>query len=182
MEVAQLYNCLVVVDFTEKILKQVNLKKTHMQCKILKISGQSFGLLIEKYIHNSKLNSKYNSSSDCIGDLNIDGINYEIKASNGGKEHNKFNYVQIRPHHLCNYILTAYFLSVENVDQLGELFIFKLTSTEMKNMILKHGHYAHGTKLKNGKIDFNNGKEYALRIKYGSKSWNDLLAFRIDSI
>ena len=101
--------------------------------------------------------------------------------SNGGKEHCKFNYVQLRMNHNCDYILTAYYIDYKNLEQLGELFIFKLNKEQLKNIILKYGGYAHGTVQKLGKItkldldNKSNDKEYAIRPKYGDKCWNVVL-------
>ena len=52
-----------------------------------------------------------NNSSLCIGDLCKNKVNYEIKVSNGGKSNNKFNYVQFRLNHDCNYYLIAYYIN-----------------------------------------------------------------------
>jgi len=165
-----------------EILKQKDLKDAHMYCKINNLSGQVLGPLIESYIQHH-FNLTKNNSSLCLGDLNNGHNNLEIKASNGGKENNKFNYVQIRFNHQCQYILTAYNLSHENIDNFGELFIFKLTKQNMKDMIFKYGHYAHGTIHKLGKItkedleNPENNKEYALRPKLGDKCWKELLQY-----
>lgn len=129
-----------------------------------------------------------NKPSLCIGDLKYNETDIEIKISNGGKENNKFNYVQLRLNHNCIYILTAYYINYYNLDNLGDLYIFKLNKEDIKNLIIKYGSYAHGTTGKLGKItaetlnDINNTKEYALRPKYGDKCWNELLRFRIDEI
>jgi UV damage endonuclease UvdE len=169
-----------------EILKQKDLKDAHMYCKINNLSGQVLGPLIESYIQHHFSLTK-NNSSLCLGDLNNGENNLEIKASNGGKENNKFNYVQIRFNHQCQYILTAYNLSHENINDFGELFVFKLTKNNMKDMILKYGHYAHGTIQKLGKItkedldNPENNKEYALRPKLNDKCWKELLQYRIDT-
>jgi hypothetical protein len=129
-----------------------------------------------------------NNSSLCIGDLKYKNKNIEIKISTGGKENNKFNYVQLRINHNCDYILTAYYLSIKNLKNNGELFIFRLNKYNMKNIILKYGSYAHGTIQKLGiinKKDLNdpkNDKEYAIRPKYGDDCWNELLKYKIDNI
>lgn len=128
-----------------------------------------------------------NKSSKCNGDLKFKNINIEIKTSNGGKENNKFNYVQLRLNHNCVYILTAYYIDYTNLNNLGELYIFKLNKENIKLLILNHGSYAHGTTNKLGKINMkdlnniNNTKEY-VRPKYNDKCWNDLLKFRITEI
>lgn len=170
----------------KEILKQSNLKTAHIYCKINHLSGQVSGPLIEYYIQNKYKMTK-NKSSLCIGDLQRKKINYEIKVSNGGKDNNKFNYVQLRMNHICNYLLTAYYIDDCNVKKMGELFIFKLNKLNMKKLILKFGGYAHGTVKKLGKITAKdlgnkNNKEYAIRPTYGDKCWKELLKFRIEDI
>ena len=175
-------------DHKLQILKLPDIKRAHIYCKENILSGQVSGPLIEHYIQH-KYGMRKNSASLCIGDLQSNQLsNLEIKVSNGGKENNKFNYVQLRMNHTCDYILTAYYIHESNLDSLGELFIFKLNKKEIKNMILKHGGYAHGTIQKLGKITVEdldsdtNEKEYAIRPKYGDKCWLDLLKFRIVDI
>ncbi len=127
-----------------------------------------------------------NKSSLCIGDLQYNQINFEIKISMGGKNNNNFNYVQLRINHYCEYILFAYYIDKSNIDSLGELFIFKLNKKNIKYIILTYGGYAHGTINKLGLITSDdlenelNNKEYAIRPKYGDKCWLELLNFRID--
>jgi hypothetical protein len=116
------------------------------------------------------------------GDLSKNNINFEIKTSLGGSNFNKFNFVQIRLNQNCDYILTAYNLSIENLTDNGELFIFKINKENMKKLILKYGSYSHGTISLLGKIDtdnINNNREYSLRPKYNSILWKELLLFRI---
>lgn len=172
---------------TENIMKLPTLKDAHIYCKYNKLSGQYTGLILEKYI-KIKYNMIKNNIYSCNGDLKYNNTNIEIKASNGGKENNKFNFVQIRMNHDCEYILTAYYIDNNNLETLGELFIFKLNKENIKSLVLKYGGYAHGTVGKLGKIskedldDIINQKEYVLRPKYGSECWNELLKFRIDEI
>jgi hypothetical protein len=129
-----------------------------------------------------------NNASLCKGDLHHNLMNFEIKISTGGKENNKFNYVQLRMNHDCLYILTAYYISIDNVENEGELFIFKLNKKELKDLIYKYGGYAHGTVQKLGKIteeeldNQENDKEYAIRPKYGNKCWCELLNYRVHDI
>jgi len=170
----------------KEILKQTNLKSAHIYCKINHLSGQISGPLIEFYIQNKYKMTK-NSSSSCIGDLQRKKVNYEIKVSTGGKDNNKFNFVQLRMNHKCEYLLTAYYINDSNLRQMGELFIFKLNKLNIKKIILMFGGYAHGTIKKLGKItskdlDKNNNKEYAIRPIYGDKCWNELLRYRIEDI
>jgi hypothetical protein len=171
------------INHKKEILKQENLKLAHIYCKIHNLSGQISGPLIENYIQY-KYQMNKNNSSECIGDLSINNINYEIKISLGGKDHNKFNFVQIRMNHVCDYFLIAYYISKENLDNLGELYIFQLNKENLKEIILKYGSYAHGTLEKLGSItllDLNNNendKEYALRPKYNDDCWKTLLKYR----
>lgn len=175
------------IDHKVEILKESSLKNAHIYCKVLNLSGQQAGPIIENYIKN-KYNMLKNNASSCIGDLVCNDINFEIKVSNGGKENNQFNYVQLRMNHNCDYILTAYYLSYENLHNNGELFIFRLNKENIKSLILKYGGYAHGTIKKLGKIkkedleDITNDKEYSIRPKYGDKCWKELLQFRIEDI
>lgn len=172
---------------TETIMRLPTLKDAHIYCKYNNLSGQFTGPVLEKYI-KIKYNMTKNSASLCNGDLQCNDINIEIKASNGGKENNKFNYVQLRMNHTCQYILTAYYIDDTNLDNLGELFIFRIDKENIKQLIIKYGGYAHGTIGELGTItmedlnDINNSKEYALRPKYGDKCWNELLSFRVDEI
>jgi hypothetical protein len=175
------------INHKREIMNSKCLKDAHIYCKINNLSGQIAGPLIEYYIKN-KYDMKKNNASSCTGDLEYKENNIEIKISNGGKEHNKFNYVQIRMNHDCYYILTAYYIAEYNIDAMGELFIFKLSKDDIKDIIIKYGGYAHGTKNKLGKItkedldNVTNDKEYAIRTKYGDKCWKELLRFRIDEI
>jgi len=170
-----------------EIMKEDNIKCAHIYCKINQLSGQVSGPLIEYYI-KTKYSMEENNASLCLGDLQHNQVNFELKISTGGKENNRFNYVQLRMNHDCVYIFTAYYLCEDNIDNEGELFIFKLNKDDIKKLILSYGGYAHGTVQKLGKItEFElsntaNDKEYAIRPKYGDKCWNELLSFRVDEI
>jgi len=170
-----------------EIMKEDNIKHAHIYCKINQLSGQVSGPLIEYYI-KTKYCMEKNNASLCLGDLQHNQVNFELKISTGGKENNRFNYVQLRMNHDCVYIFTAYYLCEDNIDNEGELFIFKLNKDDIKKLILSYGGYAHGTVQKLGKIteielsNTANDKEYAIRPKYGDKCWNELLSFRVDEI
>jgi hypothetical protein len=153
----------------DAILKEKTLKQAHIYCIIHNISAQQYGPLLEKYIIN-KYNYKKNSASNCIGDCSKEKENIEIKASLGGSTHTKFNYVQIRiGQNITSYLLTAYHLSNSNVEEGGELYIFKISKNDMKELIVSYGGYAHGTVTEHGKITIeslnneDNKKEYAIR-------------------
>lgn len=176
-----------------EIMKLASLKDAHAYCKVNWLSGQVSGPLIEDFI-KCKYNMTKNKASDCNGDLSFTSenknkrTNLEIKISNGGNQHNKFNYVQIRMNHTCDYLLTAYYLDYTNIEDGGELFIFRLSKSDISSLIFKYGSYAHGTIQKLGKITVcdlanpNNDKEYALRPKYDSECWNELLLYRVSDI
>jgi len=180
-------------DIINDVMNLKTLKNVHIYCKIKNFTGQKTGPLIEKYIID-KYNFIKNIPSLCIGDcskkVNDKDINIEIKGSLGGETNKQFNYVQIRLHHNIDYyLLTSYYLSFENLDKLGDLYIFLLKKDEIKDLIIKYGQYAHGTKNENGKrllddidnIDNNNNnKEYALRPKYNDNLWKELLKYKIE--
>lgn len=186
---SKLKHLLDIAKYNHKseILKESTLKDAHIYCKLHGLSGQVSGPLIESFIQ-VKYEMIKNKASECIGDLQYKETNMEIKISNGGKSNNKFNYVQLRMNHNCEYILTAYHIDYDTLDNLGNLFIFKLNKENIKPLILNYGGYAHGTIQKLGPIkkedldDVNNDKEYAIRPKYGDACWNELLKFRIDDI
>jgi len=175
-----------IVHKTE-ILTCPSLKDAHIYCKLNKLSGQLSGPLIENYI-KEKYGMEKNSASLCIGDLKHGGIDLELKVSNGGQSNNKFNYVQMRMNHICEYLLTAYYIDYSNLATGGELYIFRLKKDDLRELILNFGGYAHGTLKKLGKItaddlaNTENDKEYAIRPKYGDACWNALLPFRVVDI
>jgi hypothetical protein len=185
--VQRLKECLLssTIRHEEQILLQPSLKDAHIYCVLHNLSAQQYGPLLEKYII-SKYNYTKNNASQCIGDCSKNNKNLEVKASLGGSHHQKFNYVQIRiaqPIH--DYLLTAYHLHSSNVEQEGELYLFRIPKTNMKQLLVSHGGYAHGTFKEYGRItpesleDTKNTKEYAIRPTIHDKCWKDLLPFRI---
>lgn len=164
------------------IMKSPTLKDAHVYCVIHDLPTQQYGFLLEKFIR-TKFHYNKNKDEDCMGDCSKNGENVEIKVSLGGNSCSKFNYVQLRPSHDCHtYLLTAYHLSHENVEQEGELYIFKVSNAAMKQLIVRHGTYAHGTLCEHGKITLETlqtKKEYALRPTIHNACWNALLPFRI---
>ena len=122
------------INHFDKILTLPLLKDAHAYCKCNQLSGQLTGPLLEHYIKHKYRMTK-NNASECNGDLNHNNTNIEIKVSCGGMRHNSFNYVQIRMNHTCEYILTAYYLCKNNIDNLGELFIFRLNKDAIKHDI-----------------------------------------------
>ena len=171
----------------DEIMKCYTLKEAHIYCKIHKLSGQVTGPLIENFI-KEKYNMEKNSASLCIGVLKHNGVDVEIKVSTGGQSNNKFNYVQMRMNHTCEYLLTAYYIDYSNLENEGELYIFRLKKDHLREAILQFGGYAHGTVKKLGRINMEdllngeNDKEYALRPKYGDSCWKYLLQYRVEDI
>jgi hypothetical protein len=173
------------VKHEEQVMKLHSLKEANTYCVIHGLSAQQYGPLLEKYI---RTNFKYikNKAKDCIGDCSKDGKNSEIKVSLGGTTHSKFNFVQIRPSHDCDtYILTAYHLSTENVEEEGELFVFKVPKADIKQIVMSYGGYAHGTVKEHGSItieslnDEKNIKEYAIRPTINDECWKALITHRV---
>ena len=175
------------INHQKEILKQKSIKDAHIYCKINHLTGQQMGPLIEFYI-KEKFCMEKNKAGDCIGDCKDRFLeDNEIKVSGGGKNHDSYNYVQLRTNHkIHNYIFTAYYLTSDNYMNGGELFIFKIKKAEIIQLIFEHGAYAHGTISKLGKITIedlkkdNNTKEYCLRPKYGDKMWDKLLKYRVN--
>lgn len=170
----------------DRVMNAQTLKDAHIQCILAKLSAQCYGPLLERYIIE-KFGFIKNKASDCIGDCAKDGQNAEIKVSLGGRFHNQFNYVQLRPNHDCAYyILTAYHLSDANVQTGGDLYVFKVPKDGLKALLLTHGQYAHGTVKKLGAItaeklsDEKSDIEYAIRPKINSPCWQALLAYKVD--
>ena len=173
------------VKCEDQVMKLSTLKEAHAYCVIRGVSAQQYGPLLEKFIR-TKFNYIKNKAEDCNGDCSKDGNNSEVKVSLGGATHTKFNFVQIRPSHDCEYyILTAYHLSHENVEEEGELYVFKVPKSDIKNIVVSYGGYAHGTIKEHGEItidSFNDEKsikEYALRPTINDDCWKALMVFRV---
>lgn len=180
-DVERLREHLAMIKIGDKeIMKRPSLKSAHVYCVINNISSQKYGVLLEKYIR-AKFSFDKRKANECAGDCSKNGDNIEIKVSLGGKDHTKFNYVQLRPSHDCDlYLITAYHLTLDNVDEEGELYIFKVPKVDMKNIILLYGGYAHGTIKEHGVISLvTMNKEYAIRPSFGDRCWNALMRFRI---
>jgi len=173
------------VDHAEEILKEKTLKGAHLYCVLNSVSSQQYGPFLEKYI---RIKNKFvkNTSSGCNGDCSKNDMNAEVKASLGGANHKKFNWVQLRvSHDIQYYILTAYHLIDTNIETGGELYTFSVPKADMIELIQKYGSYAHGTLKEHGPItiadlkDEKNKKEYALRPSYGDKCWINMMKFRV---
>ena len=175
---------LLKINHEDEIVKQKTIKDAHIYCVINNISAQQYRPILEKFII-LKHGYKKNKSSHCIGDCSKESQNIEIKVSLGGNDHKKFNYVQIRlSQDIGMYIFTAYYLTNENVDMEGELFIFKIPKQDMIDIIISNGSYAHGTKKELGSITIETiseykNREYAIRPSFNDKCWLKLMKFRI---
>lgn len=171
---------LLKIKHEDQIMKLSTLKEAHTYCVIHTISAQQYGPLLERFIL-TKFNYIKNKAEDCTGDCSKDKMNSEIKVSLGGATHTKFNFVQIRPTHDCDiYIFTAYHLTLENVESEGDLYIFKVPKADIKNIIVSHGGYAHGTIKEHGAITLESlNKEYALRPTINDTCWKALIPFRV---
>lgn len=177
-----------IINHEKNILSTNSFKHAHLYCKINKLPNNSFGMHLEKYV-TQRYNYKHHKSADGNGDFGTQsGRNIEIKSSLGGSKNNQFNYLQIRFFQDVDYILTAFYVSKENIENEGELFIFSLPKEDMKNIVLKFGHYAHGTKNELPPITMERLNDpsirllYAIRPRYGGKCWNELLKYRIDDL
>jgi len=182
----------VTIPHEVMILQEKTLKDAHCYCLLHHLSAQQYGALLERYIR-VKYQFDKTPAKECKGDLCKNGKYYEIKVSLGGNQHHKFNYVQLRPSHQCDfYLFTAYSLSTENVHTHGELFLFRLTKQHIRELIVTFGKYAHGTVKQLGKITLasvtgqeettttsTTVKEYALRPVMGDACWEALLPHRI---
>lgn len=149
------------------IKKEEDLLKKVILCKYY-LTAPSFGPLLEAYI---KTKYKIKSAVDCVsGDGCKDGKNIEIKVSLGDKQ-GQLNYVQIRPdHNIDYYILLAYNMYEKTTDSeldIGNVYIIKIPSSDLYELIPTYGGYAHGTILKHGKITketmYGRNLEFALR-------------------
>lgn len=171
------------INHEKIILEQKSLKEAHVYAVINKISSQKYGTFLEKYIRK-RFNYQKNKAADCTGDATKNDENTEIKVSLGGTTHSKFNFVQIRPNHNCDfYLLTAYHLCDGNVEEMGELYIFKIPSEDIKKIVVSFGGYAHGTVKKHGPITsesiLESSKEYAIRPTFNDNCWKALLPHRV---
>ena len=120
-------------------------------------------------MNDLEINKPINETS---GDGCKNNINYEIKTSIHAKGC-KQNFVQIRPdHNIDFYILISYNL-YDNTSKLGKAFIFKIPSSNLYELVVKYGGYAHGTCHKLGKISIENIKgrncEYVIRCDPNKK-------------
>jgi len=118
--------CEKPINVKNEIMKLKTLLEACAFCKYTKLQSNVFGPLLEYYIIN-KYKCEKVKASDMSGDIMKNSMKYELKISLGGKTHEKFNFVQIRPGHTCDYLLGAYHLSLSNYTKKGRLYVFLIT-------------------------------------------------------
>ena len=138
------------------------IKDAHIYSKINQLPGNIYGDLIEYFIQ-TKYNLQKIHPNKLSGDFKANNCNIELKVSNGGFQHNIFTFSQLRLHHNCDYLLSAYYLSPQNLYRNGDHYLFYLTKQDMINTVNKDVDLSHKQ----------------LRIHYDKKKWNQLLRFRI---
>jgi hypothetical protein len=169
----------------ERCVNEQDILKQFKMCKEL-LYPQAWSVLLEKSI------KKRFDIKPAKSEISGDGIhhklkNVEIKVSlGGGDDDNKFNFVQLRPHHDLDYYL--FFLYNKQLDEVNCL---KIEPKVIYNLLPTYGGYAHGTVKLNGKITLsnisNNTFEYALRptyningLKKSDTLWRELIKYKID--
>lgn len=143
------------------------------------LPSQSYGEILNTWFRK-KYNWKKNPAEHRSGDDKVfDVFNVEMKASlcDDGKI---CHYVQIRLTHAIDF----YFLPTYNFDT-DKTHFFLINKSQMKDLIISHGGYAHGTKSEKGSIldnIDNTDIEYSLRPNIKSKKdalWKTLCSFEI---
>jgi len=167
----------------------INAKTLLEKCILSREHSDRNSDIFERVIkHDLKL---YNAPDKLSGDASKNGVNIEIKCSTHSKNCT-FNYVQIRPdHNVQYYLLVGY--NLFHTDPLGKEYMFKIPSEDLYQIIVEHGHYAHGSKMNLPSIITlanmkGNGYEYALRVnpnakKNGTKQsrlWETLLKYKVE--
>ncbi len=158
-------------DIVSDVLTASTFEEACATCLLAGLSPQSFGHLLEKWIAQT-----FDYAKDKEGDVNIHGRSVELKVSLGGKTRKRFNFVQLRLNRDIDFLLVAYHLSKENVQTLGETYLFYVPNKDMKHLLRTHGSLAHGKKAE---MSGNSFQEKALRPVLGDAAWNALCAFQI---
>ncbi len=166
-------------------LKETDLLKKCILCKHY-LNSQEWAIMMENFIkEQTGINNKVDNIS---GDGEKFGYNFEIKVSLGS-QNGQFNFVQIRPDHNIDYYILIGYDIFEGT--FGKVYVMKIPSVIIHDLIIEYGSYAHGTISKLGKIHNSNIKgrnlEFALRpnpqntsntVAY--KLWKVLLKYEID--
>ncbi len=171
----------IIGQNSKNIMKEIpKIQSLRNACILAKhsLSSPSHGTAVENWLIEY-YNCKRISSSNKEGDLKFHNqYNVEVKSSIS-KDGKKFNYVQLRPTHQIDfYLMPSYDVINDN------LYVFFVSQQEMKNLILKYGSYAHGTKKEKGLISENidnRDVEFAIRpnIQKGEQ-WKELLKYQIE--
>jgi hypothetical protein len=159
-------------------IRDKSIKDAHIYCLLEKVSRDVFGRLVEDHVKNRFELTPQHA--------------FQIKTAVGcGPQRIKFNFTQIR---LCRaielYYMTGYYLTKNNTDKKGELYIFRIKKEKMIFLLNRFGGYTKDTmKKKHGKITVaqlqaesisdNNETSYALRPVLGEQCWDTLLEFSV---
>ena len=130
------------------------------------LSAQRWASRVEYYQRNKFCLDKVPASKG-RGDAKTKDTYIEQKTTFLSDSNTQANFVQLRPHHKCDYLLTI----VNEDNALIELY---LTHDQMIAEIENIGGLAHGTKKETHKSN----PEYAIRLKKNQiKEWEDKYAF-----
>ena len=161
-------------DFTHKCI----LFRKH-----LKPQSHLIEMIIKKDLGISNTPDKHS------GDGIKQSLRYEIKFSGHAKK-SILNFVQLRPGHNIDFYILCGYNMYSTKSAIGEAFILKIPSAQMHDLIVRYGHYAHGTKSRLGSITHDtirdHNKEYVIRCDPNAlkgKSyhiWNELLRYRVE--
>ena len=124
------------------------------------LTPTSYGPLLEEHVRQ-----ELGLQRSSVGDGTLNGHTVEIKVSLSDHR-GRVNFVQIRPHQpVSHYLLIAWDMSDQ--DPLGRLWSFFLTPQEMELLVVRYGHYAHGSRNELGTITqdtlASGQREFALR-------------------
>ena len=155
------------LDIKNSDRESLNLKDLHIHCRENRSSRNS-------YIQN-KIIKDYNMTKTSAERREGDALykNYKIELKNSVASPTS-HFVQIRLHQPIDYYLLTS-LTSDN-----KLYMFLISHLDMRDLILKYGSYAHGSKKDLGPIKESIDKpnvEFALRPKHGGKCWNEMLEF-----
>ena len=140
------------------------------------LTPQSYGEVLNSWLRTHYKFQKISASEKQGDDLIHGSFKTEVKVSiaDDGK---KANFVQIRlTHEVDFYLLVVYDLVKDDI------YYFLVNKEHMKDLIVKYGALAHGTKGEKGAITKNLDNpdiEHALRPTINSALWNDLKKFAI---
>ena len=171
--------------------------------KLEKVPGIRYGTMLEKYMIQQYGWTKLKSSDHC-GDAYVPnkGINVEIKVSFCSFSKQKFNFVQVRPGHACDFLFVAYILPryeecmeiigdndamLAALSDLSSLQYFYIPNHQMRTLIMSKmlkASLAHG-QTEDDKYSLEafdtNHFEFAIRGGKNDDNWKVLQEYRISS-